>query len=51
MKKLNGRAKEKIDRVADIAKHAADAMVEKSREAAHIAGQNLVKQGKRLQNA
>jgi hypothetical protein len=39
----------KIDAAADAAKRATDKVVDKSKEAAHIAGKKMEKEGKRLQ--
>jgi hypothetical protein len=43
------KANATIDAAADAAKRATDAVVDKSKEAAHMAGKKLEKEGKRLQ--
>jgi hypothetical protein len=44
------KANAKIDAASDAAKRATDTVVGKSKEAAHMAGKKLEKEGKRLQS-
>lgn len=47
---FKNKANATIDAAADVAKRATDTVVDKSREAAHMAGKRLQKEGKRLQS-
>ena len=44
------KANAKIDAAADAAKRGTEKVVDKSKEAAHMAGKKLEKEGKRLQS-
>ena len=51
MSDLKNKAKEKIDVIAAAAKQASAKVVDATKDVAHSTGKNMVKQGKRLQNA
>ena len=51
MSDLKDKAKEKIDVAAEAAKKATEIVIDKSKDAAHSAGQKLEEGGKRLQDA
>lgn len=47
---IKGKAKEKIDEAADVARKAADKVAEKSKDVVHSAGKKMEEGGKRLQD-
>ena len=51
MSDVKGKVKDKIDDAAEATKKAVDKVVDKSKDAAHKAGEQLEKGGKRLQDA
>jgi hypothetical protein len=51
MSDIKGKAKRKIDDAADVAKKAADKIVDKSKDVAHNVGKKMEEGGNRLQDA
>jgi hypothetical protein len=51
MSDLKSKAKKKIETAANAAKHAADTVIDNSKDAAHKAGKKIEEAGKRLRNA